>query len=131
MVTCLVEQLVKHHADKDAYAVLGDQLKKDSDDQIIGLVPTLSLPDYRPAINKLEDLLKHDENSAVTQSALGQLYYRQENWMEAKAHFEKALAIRSDVTDYAWLVKTLEKLDDPSEAEHLSRKALNVALEHK
>ncbi len=131
LVTCLVEQLVTNHADTDAYEILGERLKKDTDDSLIGLVPRLSLSDYHPAIAQLQDLLRHDENSAVTQSALGQLYYRQNKWAEAKAHFEKALAIRSDVTDYAWLVKTLEKLNDATAANSLSRKALSAALEHK
>lgn len=95
------------------------------------MVPELNLPDYHPAIVKLEELLRYNENNPVTHSALGQLYFREGKWPEARRHFEKALEIRPDVTDYAWLVDTLEKLNESGTANSLSREALKLALPHK
>lgn len=131
VITCLVEQLSTRQADNQAYVILREQLKKENSDALVKLIPNLTLNDYHPAITKLEELLRQDEENPVTQSALGQLYYRQQQWNEAKAHFEKALEVRSDVTDYAWLAKTLENLDDANAANRISREALTLTLESK
>ncbi|WP_407331847.1 heme biosynthesis HemY N-terminal domain-containing protein [Enterovibrio sp. 27052020O] len=131
LIACLVKQLIARHADSEAYIILRENLKKHPDETLIGLVPELSLPDYHPAILKLQDLLRYNESNPVTHSALGQLYFREGKWAEARQHFEKALDIRADVTDYAWLVDTLEKLNESGEANHLSREALKLALPHK
>lgn len=131
LIGCLVKQLIARKADSEAYIILRENLKKHPDEILISLVPELSLPDYHPAILKLQDVLRYNENNPVTHSALGQLYFREGKWAEARTHFEKALDIRPDVSDYAWLVDTLEKLNDPSAANHLSREALKLALPHK
>ncbi|OEE71198.1 heme biosynthesis protein HemY [Enterovibrio norvegicus FF-33] len=131
LIACLVKQLIARHADSEAYVILRENLKKHPDETLIGLVPELSLPDYHPAILKLQDLLRYNESNPITHSALGQLYFREGKWAEARQHFEKALNIRADVTDYAWLVDTLEKLNESGEANHLSREALKLALPHK
>ncbi|WP_188008968.1 heme biosynthesis HemY N-terminal domain-containing protein [Grimontia hollisae] len=131
LIGCLVKQLIARKADSEAYIILRENLKKHPDESLISLVPELSLPDYHPAILKLQDVLRYNENNPVTHSALGQLYFREGKWAEARTHFEKALDIRPDVSDYAWLVDTLEKLNDPSAANHLSREALKLALPHK
>lgn len=129
LVECLVEKLTEKKADNQAYVILRDQLKKENTDTLVKLIPKLSLNDYHPVIVKLEDLLRQDEENPVIQSALGQLYYRQKKWTEAKLHLEKALALRDDVTDYAWLAKTLEHLNDSQAADKVSRQALSVSLD--
>lgn len=131
LIACLVKQLIGRHADSEAYIILRENLKKHPDETLIAMVPELNLPDYHPAIVKLEDLLRYNENNPVTHSALGQLYFREGKWPEARRHFEKALEIRPDVTDYAWLVDTLEKLNESGAANSLSREALKLALPHK
>lgn len=131
LIGCLVKQLIARKADSEAYIILRENLKKHPDESLIALMPELSLPDYHPAILKLQDVLRYNENNPVTHSALGQLYFREGKWAEARTHFEKALDIRPDVADYAWLVDTLEKLNESSAANHLSREALKLALPHK
>lgn len=127
LITCLVEQLIAHQADTEAYAVLREQLKKHADESLIGLVPKLALTDYQPAIGKLNELAKADD-SAAAHSALGQLYFRQEQWPQAREHFEKAISLKPNVSDYGWLVQTMEKLNDAKAANSLSREALKLAL---
>ncbi|PKF51364.1 heme biosynthesis protein HemY [Enterovibrio nigricans] len=131
LIACLVKQLISRQADSEAYVILRENLKKNPDEHLIALLPELNLPDYHPAIVKLQDLLRYNENNPVTHSALGQLYFREGKWDEARQHFEKALDVRADVTDYAWLVDTLEKLNDSGTANSLSREALKLALPHK
>ncbi|MDD1783532.1 tetratricopeptide repeat protein [Enterovibrio sp. ZSDZ35] len=131
LIACLVKQLITRQADSEAYVILRENLKKNPDEKLIGLLPELNLPDYHPAILKLQDLLRYNENNPITHSALGQLYFREGKWDEARQHFEKALDVRADVTDYAWLVDTLEKLNDSGTANSLSREALKLALPHK
>ncbi|KXF82493.1 heme biosynthesis HemY N-terminal domain-containing protein [Enterovibrio coralii] len=131
LIACLVTQLIARQADSEAYVILRENLKKNPDEKLIALLPELNLPDYHPAIVKLQDLLRYNENNPVTHSALGQLYFREGKWDEARQHFEKALDVRADVTDYAWLVDTLEKLNDSGTANSISREALKLALPHK
>ncbi|MGF1693319.1 heme biosynthesis protein HemY [Photobacterium kagoshimensis] len=128
LVACFVRQMIIKKADSEAYTVLRDSLKKQSNDTLIGLVAELNLPDNHPAIVRLQDLLRYDSNNPVTHSALAQLFMRDEKWEEAKSHFEQAIAIRPDVTDYAHLVKVLEKLNDEQGAASVSRQALTLAL---
>ena len=131
LIACLVKQLIARQADAEAYTVLRENLNKHPDESLICLMPELSLHDYHSAIVKLQDLLRHNQDNSVTHSALGQLYFREQKWGQAREHFEKALKIRPDVTDYARLVNTLEKLNDPIAANDISREALKLALPHK
>lgn len=131
LIACLVKQLISRQADAEAYGILRESLKKHPDEKLISLVPELSLHDYHPAITKLQDLLRHNQNNPNTHSALGQLYLREKKWPQAREHFEKALDIRPNVTDYARLVETLENLDESVAANDVSREALKLALPHK
>ncbi|PSV29388.1 MULTISPECIES: heme biosynthesis protein HemY [unclassified Photobacterium] len=127
LVACFIKQMMARHADSDAYPILRDALKKSQDERLISLVPQLNLPDRHPAIVKLQELLRQDGNNAVTHSALGQMLMAEGNWQEAKEHFERAVAVRPDMTDYAHLVATLEQLDDKQGAAAASRQALELA----
>lgn len=130
LIARLIKELISRQADSEAYQILRDHLKKQPDEKLISLLPELSLHDYHPVIVKLKELLRYNENSPITHSTLGQLYFREKKWPEAREHFEKALNIRPDVTDYAWLVDTLENLNESSTANHISREALKLALPH-
>lgn len=131
IVAFLVKELIKQESDSAAYTILREAIKKRPDEELISLIPQLNLTDYHPVINKLNELLKVNENNAAIHSALGQLYYRTNSWENARKHFEKTLEGRQNVNDYAWLVDTLEKLDDTGTANQISREALKIALPHK
>ena len=118
----------QYNADSEAYTVLRDALKKSNDESLINLVPALKLADNHPAIVRLQDLLRYDSSNPSTHSALGQLFMREGKLEEAKEHFEKAIALRSDVADYGYLVEVMEQLDDKQGAAELSRQALTLAL---
>ncbi|MGF1701057.1 tetratricopeptide repeat protein [Photobacterium makurazakiensis] len=128
LVACFVTLMSEHNADSEAYSVLRDTLKKNNDNSLIELVPTLKLADYHPAIVRLQDLLRYDSSNPSTHSALGQLFIHEEKWEEAKQHFEKAIALNPNVADYGYLVNTLEKLDQAQAAADASRQALTLAL---
>ncbi|MGF1683054.1 heme biosynthesis HemY N-terminal domain-containing protein [Photobacterium minamisatsumaniensis] len=128
LVACFVTLMSEHNADSEAYGVLRDTLKKNNDNSLIELVPTLKLADYHPAIVRLQDLLRYDSSNPSTHSALGQLFIHEEKWEEAKQHFEKAIALNPNVADYGYLVNTLEKLDQAQAAADASRQALTLAL---
>ncbi|WP_299019889.1 heme biosynthesis HemY N-terminal domain-containing protein [uncultured Photobacterium sp.] len=128
LIACFVKLMSSRNADSEAYTVLRDALKKNNDEALIELVPALNLPDYHPAIVRLQDLLRYDSNNPSTHSALGQLFMREEKWEDAKQHLEKAIEIHPNMTDYGYLVDVMEKLNDNKAAADLSRQALTLAL---
>ncbi|KLV07822.1 heme biosynthesis protein HemY [Photobacterium aquae] len=128
LIACFVKLMSEHNADSEAYTVLRDAIKKSNDESLIALVPQLKLADSHPAIVKLQDLLRYDSSNPSTHSALGQLLMREGKFDEAKAHFEKAIALRPDVSDYSYLVEVLDQLKDPKGAAEASRQALTLAL---
>ena len=72
----------------------------------------------------LEKAVKKDDSNAEAHSALAQFYLREQKWAEAQSHFEKALALRSNVSDYGYLSDALEKQNLTKAAHEVSRKAL-------
>lgn len=131
LVANLTKELINQQADDEAYTILRDTIKKRPDDELIALIPQLNLADYKPAITKLNEMLRSNENNPAIHSALGQLCFRINDWQKAREHFELALKNRQNVADYARLVDTLEKLDDSGAANLISREALKVALPNK
>ncbi len=126
ILVCLIRQLHNRKADSEAYILLRDNLKKRSDDRLIELFPTLNLPDYHPATVLLEDLAHYDIRNPIIQSTLAQLYMRTQKWQPAREHFEAALAIREDMSDYAYLARVLDKQNRKQAAADISRKALTM-----
>ncbi|MDD9195360.1 heme biosynthesis HemY N-terminal domain-containing protein [Aliivibrio sp. S3MY1] len=126
VLVCLIKQLHSRKADSEAYILLRDNLKKRSDDRLIELLPTLNLADYHPATVLLEGMANYDVRNPVIQSTLAQLYMRTEKWQPARDHFEAALALREDMSDYAYLARVLEKQNRKQAAADLSRKALTM-----
>ncbi|MGF1903881.1 heme biosynthesis HemY N-terminal domain-containing protein [Aliivibrio salmonicida] len=126
ILVCLIQQLHNRKADSEAYILLRDNLKKRSDDRLIELLPTLNLPDYHPATVLLEDLARYDIRNPIIQSTLAQLYMRTQKWQPAREHFEAALAIREDMSDYAYLARVLDKQNRKQAAADISRKALTM-----
>ncbi|MGR6840931.1 heme biosynthesis HemY N-terminal domain-containing protein [Aliivibrio wodanis] len=124
VLVCLIKQLHARKADSEAYIILRDNLKKRSDDRLVELLPTLNLADYHPVTVLLEEMVNHDARNPVVQSTLAQLYMRIEKWQPAREHFEAALAIREDMSDYAYLARVLDKQNHKQDAANLSRKAL-------
>lgn len=124
VLVCLIKQLHARKADSEAYIILRDNLKKRSDDRLVELLPTLNLADYHPVTVLLEEMVNHDARNPVVQSTLAQLYMRIEKWQPAREHFEAALAIREDMSDYAYLARVLDKQNHKQDAANISRKAL-------
>ena len=124
VLVCLIKQLHARKADSEAYIILRDNLKKRSDDRLVELLPTLNLADYHPVTVLLEEMVNHDARNPVVQSTLAQLYMRIEKWQPAREHFEAALAIREDMSDYAYLARVLDKQNHKQDAANLYRKAL-------
>ncbi|MBP3140558.1 heme biosynthesis HemY N-terminal domain-containing protein [Aliivibrio fischeri] len=126
ILICLIQQLQARKADSEAYIILRDNLKKRADDRLVALLPTLNLADYHPVTVLLESMADYDVRNPVIQSTLAQLYMRTQKWQPAREHFEAALAIREDMSDYAYLARVLDKQNRKQAAADLSRKALTM-----
>ncbi|ANS83897.1 heme biosynthesis HemY N-terminal domain-containing protein [Vibrio scophthalmi] len=127
LVECFAKQLILRKADAHAFTVVKETLKKHPSSDLYKLLPQMNLADNHPAIVFLEDVLRKDGNNAEAHSALAQFLLRNQHWADAQQHFEKALALRSSVSDYAYLADTLEKQNFNKAAHEVSKKALTLA----
>lgn len=126
LVECFAKQLIARKADSEAFTLVKENIKKHPNSELYALLPEMNLADSHPAIVFLEDALRKDGNNAAAHSALAQFHLRDEKWTEAQQHFEKALSVRSDVSDYAYLADALEKQNLTKAAHEVSRKALTL-----
>ncbi len=126
LVECFSRQLISRKADDTAFTIIKETLKKHPNAGLYKLLPELNLADSHPAIVFLEDALRKDANNAEAHSALAQFHLRGQKWSEAQQHFEKALAQRSSVSDYAYLADSLEKQNFNKAAHEVSKKALTL-----
>ncbi|MCW8334996.1 heme biosynthesis protein HemY [Vibrio paucivorans] len=127
LIECFAKQLMARKADSQAYTVVKEAIKKHPNSSLYNLLPEMNLSDSHPVVIMLEGCLKKDGNNAPAHSALAQFYMRDENWEQAQQHLEKALSVRSDVSDYAYLADCLEKQNLTRAAHEVSRKALTLA----
>ncbi len=129
LVECFAKQLIARKADNEAFTLIKENIKKHPNSSLYALLPEMNLADSHPAIVFLEEILRKDGNNAEAHSALAQFYLRNEKWAEAQQHFEKALTVRSNVSDYAYLADALEKQNLTKAAHEVSRKALTLVQE--
>ena len=124
LVSCFVKQLIARKADAEAFTVIKENIAKTGSNELYMLLPELNLADHHPVVVMLERAISKDSNNAEAHSALAQFYLREQKWAEAQNHFEKALALRSNVSDYGYLSDALEKQNLTKAAHEVSRKAL-------
>lgn len=126
LVECFVKQLIARNADHEAFTVIKETVKKHPNSTLITLLPEMKLSDTHPSKLLLEEMVRKDANNAEAHSALAQLQMRNEQWQEAQQHLEKALSVRSNVSDYAYLADVLEKQNLNKAAQEVSKKALSI-----
>lgn len=124
IIACLAKQLMVRNADHEAYTLVTEFLKKHHDDTLVQLIPQMNLADIHPAVIMLQKWLEKNESDAVAHSAIAQLYIGQQKWADAQSHLEKALSIRKDVSDYAYLARVLEEQNMVTAASDVSKQAL-------
>ncbi|EGR0891626.1 heme biosynthesis protein HemY [Vibrio cholerae] len=126
LLMCFITQLIQRKADYEAFSMIKESLKKQATPELYALLPELNISDRHPLIALLQEALRRDGNNAEAHSALGQLYLREKHWADAQKHLEKALSLRSSVSDYAYLADALEKQNFTRAAHDVSRKALSL-----
>jgi len=126
LVECFAKQLIARKADNEAFTLIKENLKKHPNSNLYALLPNLNLADSHPAVVFLEEVIRKDGNNAQAHSAIAQFHLRNKKWQEAQQHLEKALSVRSDVSDYSYLADALEKQNLTKAAHEVSRKALTL-----
>ena len=126
LVECFAKQLISRQADNEAFTLIKETLKKHPNSDLYALLPELKLADNHPVVTFLEGALRKDANNAEAHSAIAQFHLRNEEWSEAQQHLEKALSVRSNVSDYGYLSDALEKQNLTKAAHEVSKKALTL-----
>ncbi|MEI8672291.1 heme biosynthesis protein HemY [Vibrio sp. SA48] len=126
LTQCFVKLLIQRKADSEAYTIIKETLKKHPSSEMYALLAELNLLDSHPAILLLQEAIRKDGNNAEAHSSLAQFYMREQKWSQAQEHLEKALSIRTSISDYAYLADSLEKQNYPKAAAEVSRKALSL-----
>lgn len=126
VVYLMIKQLMLHKGDSEAYVILRDVLKSSASEKLLPLLTEIQLPDTHPAIVLLEGITQKNNNHAEANSALGQLYLRENKWAEAQHAFEQALKQRVSISDYSYLADALEHQNMHQAAGDVSRKALSL-----
>ncbi|WP_086981903.1 heme biosynthesis HemY N-terminal domain-containing protein [Vibrio aphrogenes] len=126
LVSLMVEQLILHQGDSEAYLILRDAIKQQPSPEILPLLTQLDLPDHHPVIVLLEGLVKKHPDNPEINSVLGQFYLREQKWSQAQKEFEIALTQRISIADYSFLADSLEKQNMKQAAGEVSRKALSL-----
>ncbi|MGO2499041.1 MAG: heme biosynthesis protein HemY [Vibrio litoralis] len=126
VVQLMVEQLILHNGDSEAYIILRDSIKQTPSNKLLPLITQVDLSDTHPAVVMLEGLAKKQPNNPEISSTLGQLYLREQRWQEAQHAFEAALQQRVSISDYSYLADALEQQNMKQAAGEVSRKALSL-----
>ncbi|MGV3003467.1 heme biosynthesis protein HemY [Vibrio sp.] len=126
VVQLMVEQLILHNGDSEAYIILRDLIKQTPSNKLLTLITQVDLPDTHPAVVMLEGLAKKQPNNPEINSTLGQLYLREQRWQDAQHAFEAALQQRVSISDYSYLADALEQQNMKQAAGEVSRKALSL-----
>ncbi len=111
-----------------AERVIGDNLNRHLDDNLIALYGNLSGADSARQLSRVESLLKSNENNATLLTAAGTLCLRQELWGKAKSYLEQSAALADSPAAQQGLADVARQNGDTENAiAHLSR-GLALAL---
>lgn len=111
-----------------AQEVILDGLKRQYDDRLVALMPTLRSGNPEQLEKTLRQLIKQNGTTPLLSSTLGQLLMKHGEWQQASEAFREALKQRPDAYDYAWLADALDKLHKPAEAAEMRREGLMLTL---
>ncbi|KJY81617.1 heme biosynthesis protein HemY [Vibrio galatheae] len=126
LIECFAKQLISRGADHEAFTLIKETLSKHPSSTLYSLLPELKLADDHPVIIFLEGTLRKDAHNAEAHSAIARFLLRSGKWPEAQQHLEKALSVRSSVSDYGYLSDALEKQNLTKAAHEVSKKALTL-----
>ncbi|NLS13661.1 heme biosynthesis protein HemY [Vibrio sp. SM6] len=126
LIAEFARQLIIRGADSDAFTALKEGLKKFAHPALFSLLPQLNLADDHPIVVLLENTVAKSPADASAHSALAQLYFRQQHWLDAQRQFEQALTMRSNVVDYAYLASALERQHFYQASQDVMRKVTSL-----
>ncbi|MFV0575735.1 MAG: heme biosynthesis protein HemY [Vibrio sp.] len=131
MIRLVITQLLENDGDAEAYTILRTAIKNNPSEKLVPLLPHITLPETKPALELMEGIVKKHPDNAEVNSVLGQLYLKEEKWPEAQQALETALHHRVKISDYSFLADALERQNMKQAAVEVSRKALTLVEEAK
>ncbi|WP_024871969.1 heme biosynthesis HemY N-terminal domain-containing protein [Tolumonas lignilytica] len=106
----LIDSLIQHHQDQTAAEQLLPRLRKQANEALWQRCANLKLEDASALLQLLLRQLKQHPQSAVLLSALGHLYYHQEQYVLAQGYLERSIALQPSAKDQRTLAAILEQL---------------------
>ncbi|MBF9001964.1 heme biosynthesis protein HemY [Vibrio nitrifigilis] len=126
IAVCMAKHILAINNGQPAFDFMTKQLKKAPNSELYILLVDLDEAHIKPALTLLLKQLGRDDNNAEAHSAAARLYSKQQKWSEAQHHLERALSLRSSVSDYALLAQVLEKQNKGQAAKEVANKALSL-----
>ena len=126
IAAAVAQHLLSVSEGKEALPFMIRVMKKAPSAELYRLMADVPEAQRRDAKNMLIRILEKNDNNAEAHSALAKVYEYQQHWAEAQHHLEKALSIRTSISDYSRLSDVLSQQNKKQAAQDVSRKALSL-----
>ncbi|MGO1296084.1 MAG: heme biosynthesis HemY N-terminal domain-containing protein [Vibrio sp.] len=126
ITAAVAKHLLSVSQGKEALPFIIRVMKKAPSAELYLLIAEVPEAQRHDAKNLLLRILAKNDNNAEAHSALAKVYEYQHHWSEAQHHLEKALSIRTSISDYSRLSEVLSQQNKTQAAQDVSRKALSL-----
>ncbi len=114
------------NAPDDAEKFLRTQIKRDWDNQLIGLYGTLQTSDPTKHYNTVAGWLKKQPTHAALQLCAARLAMFNEKWQIAVQHYQSSIDLQPKVEAYRGLARLLESLGEHEKSLEMNQKAMDL-----
>jgi HemY protein len=104
----LIDTLIQQQHHQSAFELLAPLLRKQADDALWQRCARLQLKDYSVLLKALLQQLKQHPQSPALLSALGHIYYQQQQYVLAQGYLERSVSLQPTAADQRALAGIME-----------------------